>query len=301
MQNMNKDFWFVTFADSRLKKTHDRILKQAQRMEVWDDRIVIFNEQTLAKDFREKMVAHMRPGSRGYGYWCWKPQCVLQMLEKIDEGDVLLYVDSGSHFNVQGRARLLEYYQLAKRHAIVAFQARSLNEKSKGNLERHFYREYEWTKGDLLDYFNVRENSAIVESGQFVANAFVICKTPDTVAFFRDYRDMFLQHFSLCDDTPSVSENLPGFISNRYDQSIFSLLAKTRGVYSLSNGEIEPIREMMPSSARDEDLRFWPDFWCEMKEFPIWAMRDKGKIRLWVPVWVRRLVRAWRRRKKYAD
>ena len=287
------DFWFVSFADSRLRKTHDRIVRQAEKMGVWGDRIVVFNENDLDDGFRQKMATRMRPGTRGFGYWCWKPQCVVQVLERMKDGDVLIYVDSGSHLNPKGVCRLLEYYQLAKKHGIVAFQARSLNVLDKNNLKAHFYREYEWTKGDLLDYFGVRQNEGVVRSGQFVANAFLVCKTDEAVALFRKYRDMFVDHFNLCDDTISTSQNIPGFISHRYDQSVFSLLAKTQGAYSLSNGEIEPIREMMPEG---EDPRFYPDFLYEMNHCPIWAIRDKGEIRLWVPVFLRRLVRWWRRR-----
>ena len=112
-----------------------------------------------------------------------------------------------------------------------------------------------YTNGDLLDFFNVRDIKEIVESPQRAATAFFIRKDPINIEFVEKWLAIF-DHFSLIDDTPSVSPNLDGFIENRHDQSVFSIMSKIRDV------------EIFPYS-----------FICESVENPIWALRDK-KIKL---------------------
>lgn len=103
--------WFCTFADSKMRKSLKRIKEQAESMDVYDH-ILIYDETNLSKDFCNHFKEKLRP-SRGYGYWCWKPQIILQTLEKMEDGDILQYTDAGCHLNKNGRQRLLEYFEIA--------------------------------------------------------------------------------------------------------------------------------------------------------------------------------------------
>ena len=53
----------------------------------------------------------------------------------------------------------------------------------------------------------------------------------------RDWLHIFYNHLNLVDNSPSVSPNLEEFVENRYDQSIFSILCKLRGVTALPCSE----------------------------------------------------------------
>lgn len=269
------DFWFLSFANTslggRIRNPSVRIRKQAEAMGVFGDRIRVWNENDLDGEFRDKMKDHLIPGSRGYGYWCWKPQIVLQLLREMKDGDVLLYADAGCHLNPRGIPRLMEYFDLAKEHSIVAFQARTMD-----TPPRHFLLDRDWSKGDLLDFFNVRNDLAILETGQLGGGIFLACKSKAAEDFFAEFKSIMVDHFALCDNSPSISPNLVGFKENRHDQSVFSLLGKKQGIFSLSSMEYDPMNG--------------GDDWSCMMHYPIWSKHDKGGVRSLFPNWIKRIV-----------
>ena len=69
---------------------------------------------------------------------------------------------------------------------------------------------------------------------------------------------MWYERFSLIDDSPSKAPNLPGFLENRHDQSIFSLMYKVKGGTPLPSGETDV------------------SDYSNMEKCPIWDLRDKG-------------------------
>ena len=269
------DFWFLSFANTslggRIRNPSVRIRKQAEAMGIFGDRIRVWNENDLDGEFRDKMKDHLILGSRGYGYWCWKPQIVLQLLREMKDGDVLLYADAGCHLNPNGRKRLMEYFELAKEYGIVAFQSRTME-----NPPRHFLLDGEWSKGDLLDYFCVRNDESLTRTGQLGGGVFLVKKDEESIHFFNEFRDVLESHFELCDDSPSRSLNLPGFRENRHDQSVFSILGKKCRIFSLSSREYDPMNG--------------GDDWSCMLNYPIWAKHDKGGVRSLFPNWFKRIV-----------
>ena len=65
------------------------------------------------------------------------------------------------------------------------------------------------------------------------------------------------EHPTLVDDSPSISSNLKGFIEHRFDQSIYSILAKLNHLECLSAKEVSS------------------DNWEEMNSFPILEKKIK--------------------------
>ncbi len=270
MNNM----WFVTFGDSRLKQARKRIGRQAERMGVFGDRIRIFSEKDLDSNFCAMMKERLVKGSRGFGYWCWKPQVILQSLDEMPEGDVLLYCDIGCHLNHRGVKRLEEYRELAVEHSVVAFQSRALGEEARTNLKLHFLPERRWSKMDLLRHFGVADRKDILDSGQIGAGVIILKNDMISRRLIEAWRKCYYDHFEFVDDTPSKYPNVPDFVQNAHDQSVFSLLCKKNGAYLLSSGEYAHIRMYMPECG---DVRLWPEYWSELKYYPVHAKRDLGK------------------------
>lgn len=79
--------WFVTFASSNAKRTLRRICRQAVDFGFAPSRVNAFSERDLAPEFFAKMELRLRKGVRGFGYWCWEPQIVLQALQRMPDGD----------------------------------------------------------------------------------------------------------------------------------------------------------------------------------------------------------------------
>lgn len=267
-------FWFVTFGDSRLVQAHARIHRQVGQMGIFDGRTRIMDEKNLDEDFCLRMKDRMIMESRGFGYWCWKPQVIWQVLREMDDGDILLYVDIGCHLNVNGLSRLKEYGLLALKYGVVGFQFRPLGEAAQYDYTKHFYLERQWTKMDLLNYFRVADNESVTSSGQVQGCVAVFHNCLATRELVNSWRNVYFDHFELVNDSPSKAGNFPDFQENRHDQSVFSLLCKTRGACLLSCGEIEHIRCHMPQGANE---RLWPEYWREMKQYPVHARRDLGK------------------------
>ena len=83
-------------------------------------------------------------------------------------------------------------------------------------------------------------------------------KNPLTESLIRDWLHVFYDHLHLADNTPSASPNLPGFVENRYDQSIFSILCKLRGITTLDGSET------------------YAENWEQLSLFPFQDRRDMG-------------------------
>lgn len=282
--------WFVTFADSRMGRPLRRIRRQALQMGFVPERILTLTEKDLDETFRMKMGRHLVKGSRGFGYWCWRPQVVLQALEKMSEGEILLYADAGCHLNPKGLPRLREYLRMADESDIVAFQGRSFLGTETFDPLHHFNSVGMWTKGDVLDFFGVRGNRVIVDSGQYSGGVFLVKKSPRSEAFYRRYLAIAEEHFSLFDDSPSKSPNLAEFREHRHDQAVFTLLCKEAGVRTLSTCEYGVYASLAPACFRG-DSRWSCRAFSEMARFPVHARRDTSfGIRAYVPQRVKRFV-----------
>jgi len=257
---------FLTFADQRMSRALQRIQNQALAMGAYDF-IVLANEHSLDLEFREQFAEYLKPGVRGFGYWSWKAQIILQTLSQMKDGDLLQYTDAGCHLNPRGRKRLDEYFLKAQNceSGILAFQAIAPTFHNQ-KIKLLDLREARWCKGDLCDALEVRSNTDIMDTQTIGAGIIFIKKCDESIRIVRRWLDVYKNNFYLIDDSQSTSENLPGFVEHRHDQSIFSILAKLNKVdvasayeYWYPNGRTSP----------------GPD-WEVLREYPIHAKRDKG-------------------------
>ena len=282
--------WFVTFADSRMKRPLRRIRRQALEMGFAPDRILAFTERDLDAGFRDRMKSHLVKGSRGYGYWCWRPQVVLQALDRMGKDEIFLYADAGCHLNPKGLPRLREYLKMADESDIIAFQGRSFLGTEKFDPLHHYNSVGMWTKGDVLDYFGVRDNDEIINSGQYSGGVFLVKNSARSRAFYDRYRSIVESHFELLDDSPSKSANRPEFLEHRHDQAVFTLLCKEDGVRTLSCCEYGVYAPLAPEQFKG-DSRWSCQSFDEMDRFPVHARRDTTYgIRAYVPHWIKRIV-----------
>lgn len=257
--------FFLSFADSRMADALARIRLQAEDMQYYDH-IVVADQSYLNIDFREKYKDKLTSKLRGYGYWCWKPQIILQLLDQVNEGDIIQYTDAGCHLNKNGKARLMEYFELAdqSKSGILAFAAfpPSFHDST---IELPDLSDYKWCKADLLERMNVISNESITHSQTVTAGIIFIRKSEQSRAIIQKWADVIAADFSLLDDSKSKRENIKGFVEHRHDQSIFSILCKLNHVALVSCYEYGyPSKH---SSAPD---------WGALKKYPIHARRDKA-------------------------
>ena len=244
----------------------ERIHRQAIKMDMYDY-IIIANENNLDLNFREKFAKYLKPEFRGFGYWTWKAQIILQTLHQMSDGDLLQYTDAGCHLNPNGRKKLDEYFLKAQKSesGILAFQAipPSFHDKKIKLLD---LREAKWCKGDLCDTLEVRSNSSVMNSQAIGAGVIFIKKCNESIRILSKWLAVYESNISLIDNSKSISEDLPGFVEHRHDQSIFSILGKLYRVETVSAYEYWYPHPIFP----------WLPDWKILKSYPIHAKRDKG-------------------------
>lgn len=262
----------VSFADSRMHRSLNRIKRQAESFNIFQG-IHLYNETNLPLEFRAHHKNNLIPGSRGYGYWCWKPQVIKIALNNLNEGELLLYIDAGCHLNINGKTRLKEYFEkLANSpNGVIAFQANEPNQ-SNSTLKhdgRALYDQpnYKWIKGDAFKHFGVQNDKSFTDAQAIGAGIILIRKCKDSTKIIEEWLNIANEHFNLLDDSPSKSGNIDGFIEHRHDQAIWTLLCLKYKVPTLCAFEY-----WYPKNSKSDRLA--PD-WVALRDFPIHAKRDK--------------------------
>lgn len=254
---------FLSFASSDMRPALDRIRSQAAGTGFFDT-VTCLDENGLDPAFQREFASHLTFGSRGYGYWCWKPQVCLQLLDTLPDGDVVIYADAGCHIHAEGVPQLALYADAAIRakDGFLVFE----QDPGSGLTPRapHDCHEERWTKEDLFQFLAIPADSPLRTSNQVVSGIFAFRVGPISRRLFADWLRIYRTDFSLADDTPSVRPCVSTYREHRHDQSIFSLLVKSLRVERRSFFELTPgdyAQPLQPSqiaivAARDRQLRF---------------------------------------------
>jgi len=197
---------FVTFANRNFEGALVRITKQAEDLSYFKS-IYGYREVDIQKDsWWDKNGQFIRENPKGYGYWIWKPYIIRDYMDRIPDGDIILYADAGCEINKYGIVKLDEFFDFADRNGICAFQT--------GHIERDF------NLVSLFEYLNV--DDTMKESGQLVGGIIYIKKTDDNIKLLDEW-------IRLCEHNDYQFLKTPNKTNHRHDQSIFSLLMKING------------------------------------------------------------------------
>jgi len=194
---------FITFADGKKFKS-DRILKEAKDSNFFKD-YKAYSPLDFSPEFKAKNMDFILKNKRGYGYWLWKPFFILETLKTLQDGDYLIYLDSGSEINPYFGKRIQEYYKMLETYDVIYFKIN--------------YDEKQYTKRDIFEMLNGTDTK------QIQAGSILLKKNQDTLNFINDWYNIGCNYHNI-DDSPSILPNFPEFIEHRHDQSIFSLLVK---------------------------------------------------------------------------
>ena len=241
--NMEK-IYLCAFADSRMPQTLKRVGRQALESGFFKG-IYLYNEHSLSESFQRQFARQLQWNIRGFGYWVWKPYIILETLNKIPNDAILLYMDAGCHLNPKGEALFKNFVDKVSTNDSGVLVA----ELTDDCLESYY------TKGDLLDYFCVRDREDITLTAQRAATTFFLRKEEKNLQLIRDWLSVFETDYHLIDDTPSVSPNMVGFIENRHDQSVFSILTKLRSVETFSFSILENRKDSPILILRDKKIK----------------------------------------------
>ena len=207
----------ITFGSESYIDPSSRLIYQANRIRIFDT-IILYNENFLKNDeyFWNQHKNFIENNKRGYGYWIWKPYIIKKTMEKLKDGDYLLYLDNGCEISNKNLESFNNLFNIAENDLIVATTTH--NEKN-------------WCKVDLLLELDMISDKYLHNSPQHQAGEilFYICdKTRNLVNKWYD----LCCNYHFLDDTPSNVPEFDCFQEHRHDQAIFSLLTKKYEIFS---------------------------------------------------------------------
>lgn len=197
----------VSFADKYFYKSQQELIKSAKYYGF--NNFFCYSDIWLRKqkDFysANKSILNQK---RGAGYWLWKPYIILDALNRIDENDILIYIDSGAKFVNP----ISEISKLLKEKDLLLFY-------------NNGHKNYEWTKRDCFVYMDC--DAGKFHLGHQVIAGYIFCRKTKFVI------NLMEEWFSYCMDERIITDNantcglgnLIGFKEHRHDQSILSNLA----------------------------------------------------------------------------
>jgi hypothetical protein len=188
------------------------------------DVVSAYTLEALAPEFLEahRPLLAPPPGAprvRGCGYWLWKPQVVLQELQRMRDGDVLVYADAGASLHRENCAAFWGYVSLAAAHPqqVVSFEMARARAPSDAS----------WCKADAALALGLAPNGTEMAAPQLHSTYFYMARSAANVALVTAWRDAAAsQGYHLLDDSASAAPNAPSFLEHRHDQALFSLLRK---------------------------------------------------------------------------
>ena len=246
---------FISYGDKNYFIQRNRIKFQAKSFNFFED-IKIYNSKKIDRNFKIKF-SRVLESSKGGGYWLWKSYFVLKTFETMNDGDILLYVDSGSTLNIKGISRLKNYFELLddSNESLLMFRIKSM-------FDGHYLVEREWTTNEVFESLNIEENSEIRYSPQFMGGVFLAKKSNKSIKFFESFLNVIESDNNLITDFYNKKQNNTYFKQGRHDQSIMSVMAKIEGCIFL------------------DDENYFYEKPKHQYEYPILTVRD-GKYNIW--------------------
>jgi hypothetical protein len=263
--------YLSSFASSDLSRSAKRFKKQAEKMKIYDE-ILIFNENNLDKDFGEYVKSLIKNGKyKGYGYWVWQSYFHRLVFSNMQQDDIYHWCDIGCHFNINGVNRLKEYIKIVTNSESGLLGFDYSKPKLLSNFDNFTFPEYfenQYTKGDLIKYFNLNCEDKIIQSPQIWGGSFFLRKSETSKKILNEHYNLSRNRFDLIDDDINKfkEKSCTGYIQHRHPQSVLSILFK---IY-----ECDLISAYESEWALDQNGKRTFD---HLKNYPIIAKRDKKK------------------------
>ena len=229
----------ISFGNERFIKSRERIINEANKLEIFDE-CICEKENILEEDeFKELITKLSISGSgRGYYWYMWKPYIIHKHLKDLSDGEILFYCDSGmvipntntTKFKFINMFNLVCDISLCPT-GIATFITTGAE---KERIEKYF------TLLQTLKCLGVENNEDIINSQQCQAGVTMIYKCKKSVEiiekwynltltnpeiFIGDYRYCKMERMNQCE----------GFKDHRHDQSVWSILCKLHGVTVLTH------------------------------------------------------------------
>lgn len=206
---------FVTFATPAFR-IRQCILNLSAKWFGQADHIHAWTKSKLEADGFPRRHPELFPNSTGFGWYAWKPYIILKALEMANEGDLVIYQDTGRREPVLISKPLSQWYLVLNQHRYNCIAGVLIPEWGENRI---------WTKRSAFETLGLT-GDLYEKSPQVQASWSVWRKCAQTEAFIRKWS-------LLCQDLELVGGTLlngregevNGFQEHRWDQSLLTLLA----------------------------------------------------------------------------
>ena len=244
---------FITYANEVFEEAKRRLVLEAHEFGIFTT-INGYGPNDLSLEFQTK-YKEILDMKRGGGYWIWKQEIIRQAVNRMRDGEYLIYLDAGCKLNLYGRNRLTEYIDLLDNspYGILSFQM-SGNDGF-GSLQC----EKAWTTKEIFQAVGVDIVGEHANSGQYLGGVLIMKKNEHLMNYLNEYDRIISANPRLCTDLYNTNGQCAEFKENRHDQSISSLLRKKMGSVVINGDE-----SWTPPFGSGKSLNY-----------PFWAMRLK--------------------------
>jgi hypothetical protein len=198
--------YLVSFSTGHFKRSQERLVNSALKNGIDETKIYNYKKIKSTPFYRENK--YILDQKRGAGYWLWKPYIILEVMKDMEDGDFIIYSDSG--IEIIRDINILTKI-CAEQEGILLFNVHGKKNK-------------EWTKKDCFILMGC-DSEEYYNDEQIMAGFQAYIKNEKSNAFLNELL-LFSRNPHILDDSSSIlGQNSPDFNEHRHDQSVLSILA----------------------------------------------------------------------------
>lgn len=217
------------YSDESYARLQSRLIEINNRNKQFD-RVFSYDREWLESTDFYKQHREVLDQQRGGGYWLWKPYLILETLKQLQDGDMLLYMDSGDVFFGNIRKFLID--NLKETHIILT---------ESGNIQK------DYTKRDCFIEMDC-DGAEYWDTNQVEAGVIAMKNSAKTRYIIKTWLDWCCNYHILDDSPNKKGDNLPTYVAHRHDQSILTNMKVLNNIYTSP-----AIREFVACNITDKD------------------------------------------------
>ncbi len=204
----------LCYSDSLFAKQQQLLVERANSIGAFDNIYIRHREHLVETEFY-RTHKKILDNPRGSGFCLWKPLFILSCLSRMDEGDVLLYMDAADYITNTDNMR----------EEILSFMSDKDLCITAGAFPNRQY-----TKRDCFFYMDA-DSAEYWDAIQVEAGIMLVKNTEYTKKILLEWLN-WCKDERIITDQPNVCglDNLPEFKDIRYDQSTLSIVAQKNGI-----------------------------------------------------------------------
>lgn len=218
---------FITYGSNAFLQSAKRITEEAKSLNIFDE-TQRYEYSDLPYALKSSPLFLDR--KKG-GHWIWKAYVIFDSLSKLNNGDILVYVDCGSELKNKAGWKL--QFDKLKQSDALFFQYRDNHNYGWKNFNPDLTDDPKlkyWTKQSIVENFRqlFENDDEWLGKNKLWAGFMILKKTPEITQLIKDWLDLMIYRPDLVAD-PLIFErqNQPeGFASHRYDQTILSAIVR---------------------------------------------------------------------------